>query len=174
MNTEWEDQEVILRIQDGLSIPECSGKQKRKQIRFTFPHSHPNLEVLWFCVLSCWCSCHSSLVLLEHCYLCIGGKWHREWFWHRAQWEIFSGSQFIQKWAQHSSGGQVLWTSNCGANLWQPPARFPWEQASQTSAPFQQQGLARLVGLEEQIGTWRRFPVETRLKLMAINEAEIA
>lgn len=43
------------------------------------------------------------------------------------------------------------------------PARFAWKQASQTHAPFHQQGVVRLVGLEEQTGTWRRFfPVETR------------
>ena len=53
------------------------------------------------------------------------------------------------------------------------PARFPWKQASQTHALFHQQGVVRLVGLEEQTGTWRRFfPVEIRLKLTTVNEAE--
>lgn len=151
-----ENQEVILSAQDGLSIHEFSGKQKCNQITIIFSHCHPNLEVLCFCPLSWWYSCqackfwHSSVVLLE---LGISVYW-----WGDGS-DKDSGTEPSEKCSVaasvYISGPSIpleakCWDfSNCRTNLWLPPARFPWEQASQTHAPFQQQELMRLVELEE-------------------------
>lgn len=139
---------MILSVQDGFSTSKSSGKQKLNQIIIIFSHSHPTLEVPWSCIVP-----SADGTNVEHVSSGIS-PWHCESI--AALWGDCSEDSGTEPSEKFSAAASVCISgpsiplqatcdfSNCGGNLWTPPARFPWEQIIQTHAPFQQHGLVSL------------------------------